>query len=227
MMNAAQHPDPQTLQAPWTAVAPSGAHAPGRSGAVSAWVDGEIDDADLDALLQACGEPVDVHDTWHSYQVIGDVLRGSKPAATVVPPQAFLAGVRSRLQAEPVLSEPVSLRAQVRAPASNDAVFRWKLVSGVASLAAVLAVSWSVISGGPLAPSGAGPQLALMPAAPVSVAVGGGAAAVLVSTEQGTVVRDARLEKLMAEHRQHGGMSALQRPAGFLRDATYDATPTR
>ena len=41
------------------------------------------------------------------------------------------------------------------------------------------------------------------------------------------VLRDARLEQLLAEHRQYGGMSALQMPAGFLRDATHTADPQR
>jgi sigma-E factor negative regulatory protein RseA len=115
---------------------------------------------------------------------------------------------------------------QVRAPAANDAVFRWKLLAGAASLAAVMAVSWSVLSGAPAGAGGsAGPQLALMQPAPE--AAGNLPSAVLVSTPQGPVIRDARLEQLLAEHRQYGGMSALQMPAGFLRDATFDAAPPR
>jgi sigma-E factor negative regulatory protein RseA len=43
-----------------------------------------------------------------------------------------------------------------------------------------------------------------------------------VNTNQGVLIRDAELEALMAEHRQHGGVSVLQMPAGFLRNATYD-----
>jgi sigma-E factor negative regulatory protein RseA len=50
---------------------------------------------------------------------------------------------------------------------------------------------------------------------------------VVVQTAQGQVLRDVRLEELLAEHRQYGGMSALQMPAGFLRNATYDAAPQR
>ena len=34
---------------------------------------------------------------------------------------------------------------------------------------------------------------------------------------------DEVLEALLAEHRQHGGMSALQMPSGFIRNATYEA----
>ena len=47
-------------------------------------------------------------------------------------------------------------------------------------------------------------------------------APVMVAGEQGPVLRDPRLEELMAAHRQAGGMSALQMPAGFLRNAAFD-----
>ncbi|MDV7394670.1 hypothetical protein RZS08_25020, partial [Arthrospira platensis SPKY1] len=68
----------------------------------------------------------------------------------------------------------------------------------------------------PLAP--AGPQLAQSsPPAPDAVQ--------LVVTPSGAVMlRDAELDQFMAAHRQWGGMSALQMPAGFLRNATYENT---
>jgi sigma-E factor negative regulatory protein RseA len=50
---------------------------------------------------------------------------------------------------------------------------------------------------------------------------------VVVQTPHGPVLRDPRLEQLLAQHRQYGGMSALQMPAGFLRDATQQADPQR
>jgi len=211
-------------------------HESGRVSALSALVDGEIDPPELDGLLLAFAEQTEVRASWHSYQVIGDVLRGSAPAATVRPPQVFWAGIQERLQAAPIAParpEPVDAVAHVRAPAANDAVFRWKLVAGAASLAAVMAVSWSVLSGAPSGAGGAGTggaQLALMqPGAEPApeTALNSAPTAVLVRTDRGTVIRDARLEELLAEHRQYGGMSALQMPAGFLRDATYDAAPQR
>lgn len=228
-MNAEQVSDDRTPPGV-TGIPPLVGQLPDRASALSALVDGEIDAAELDALLQASGEHTESHASWHSYQVIGDVLRGA-PATSVVTPQAFLAGFQSRLQAEPMVrgpAESVSTVAHVRASAANDSVFRWKLVAGVASLAAVMAVSWTALSGAPAVDGGnASPQLALMqrPAAPA--AADAVPTAMLVNTEQGTVIRDARLEELLAEHRQYGGMSALQMPAGFLRDATYDAAPQR
>ncbi|MCZ8254264.1 MAG: anti-sigma factor, partial [Polaromonas sp.] len=95
------------------------------------------------------------------------------------------------------------------APAANDGNFRWKLVAGIASLAAVSAIAWNAT--GLLAPATA-PQLAQ---APVSQQV-------VVASPQGPVVRDARLEELLAAHKQLGGTSALQEPSGFLRNATFE-----
>jgi sigma-E factor negative regulatory protein RseA len=116
----------------------------------------------------------------------------------------------------------------MRAPAANDSLFRWKLVAGFASLAAVMAVSWSVLSGAPSGAGGASPQLAAAPAtAPIPAStvetVAAPSTAVVVHTGQGPLIRDARLEELLAEHRQNAGMSALQMPTGFIRNATYDA----
>lgn len=193
--------------------------------ALSALFDGETDERELDGVLQSLTMDADARETCERYRMISDVLHGQpvSPGATL--PHQFLAGVHARLAAEPsvtLASEPAV--AQIRPAAANDAVFRWKLVAGLASLAAVVAVGWGVIGG--VAPAGgdgvAGPQMALSPAA-------GGAepAAVLVSTPQGQVLRDARLEQLLAEHRQYGGMTALQSPAGFLRDATYQPAPQR
>lgn len=206
---------------------------------VSALVDGEVDAAQLDGLFAAEEGRTAVLASWHSYQVIGDVLRGSGAVATAQPPGDFLAAVRERLRSEsvaavqPVGDERLAMHlppaALVQAPAANDAVFRWKLVAGFASLAAVMAVSWTVLSGAPSGAGGqAGPQLAAAPASPeiaspgvINVATP--STALVVNTGQGPLIRDARLEELLAEHRQNGGMSALQMPTGFIRNATYDA----
>ncbi|MEY3123908.1 MAG: hypothetical protein RLZZ573_428, partial [Pseudomonadota bacterium] len=44
------------------------------------------------------------------------------------------------------------------------------------------------------------------------------------STAPEVMIRDPRLDALMAAHRELGGHSALQMPAGFLRNATYDGS---
>lgn len=199
---------------------------------LSAMVDSELDARECDALLGSLES--DALSSWHAYQVIGDVLRGHPDPLGKRPATDFLAAVRMGLEdngagVEPrprIVVEPaVSVSGQGRREAANDAVFRWKLVAGFASLAAVMAVSWSMVSGSN--GSAAGAQLASnAPAAGATVAASAApavSAPVAVSTGQGVVIRDAQLEALLAEHRQHGGMSALQMPSGFIRNATYEA----
>ncbi|MDO9479037.1 MAG: sigma-E factor negative regulatory protein [Hydrogenophaga sp.] len=204
---------------------------------LSAFVDGELTDAELDRWLATLDRESQGLEGWHSYQVIGDVLRASAPAVATKTSQDFLAGIRARLQVEASVVQPLSVPpvlpmappgvvGHARAPAANDAVFRWKMVAGLASLAAVMAVSWTVLGSAPSGVrGGAGAQLALVGANPgIAAPQLPESTAVVVNTPQGAVIRDVQLEALMAEHRQHGGMSALQMPAGFLRNATYDAT---
>jgi sigma-E factor negative regulatory protein RseA len=191
---------------------------------MSAFIDNELSLGELDTVLDAYADDADTRTSWQAYHLIGDVLRGS--VVPVLPARSapdFVAAISERLRAESIAPLPsLAPIAHVRGPAANDSVFRWKLVAGLASLAAVVAVSWTLISGaGVPAPAGAQLALASGPSTqPSSVAV-------VVQTAQGQVLRDARLEELLAEHRQYGGMSALQMPAGFLRNATYDAAPQR
>lgn len=202
---------------------------------VCALLDGELSEADLSVWLGRGPELHTAAARGQVYQLIGESLRGQAPLVSDTS-SAFLLGVQARLRNEPSVRPPATAAiqpssatqvTQVRAPAANDAVFRWKLVAGLASLAAVMAVSWTVLGSAP-AGSGVGagaPQLALsQPTQATPSPAGAVAAAVplVVNTRQGVLIRDAGLEALMAEHRQHGGVSALQMPAGFLRNATYD-----
>lgn len=215
-------------------------------GGLSALVDGEIDPAELDQMLAEFGEQSDAFANWHAYQVIGDVLRSSAAAVSRQAPQAFLADVHAKLRIEadvqsadlseaPKHPTRISAAGHPQVFAANDAVFRWKLVAGLASLAAVMAVGWTVLGSAPAGAGGSDAQLALTApassrnASPSAQAAAAAAtslsagAAMVVNTTQGPLIRDAQLEALMAEHRQNGGMSALQMPAGFLRNATYEA----
>ena len=206
---------------------------------LSALLDGELAADELGSLFSDSGDSNELHATWARYQVIGETLRGSHGVLSQQASQAFLAGVHAKLhgafadpQSANVASPPGGAVVRVvskEGSAANDPVFRWKLVAGLASMAAVMAISWTVL--GSYSPgSGGGGQLALaqsVPAQTSPVAVGAAPASVetgpsvVINTDRGPLIRDARLEALMAEHR-HGGVSALQMPAGFLRNATYE-----
>jgi sigma-E factor negative regulatory protein RseA len=180
---------------------------------LSALADGELASSDFTG-----SEPVfqssDLKADWNSYQVIGEALRAGAGAAVLTGAEpAFLLRLNLRLTGESV--SPCALAASSQAPiappkqpAANEAVFRWKLVAGFASLGAALVVAWSFV-GVPDASTG----VQLSQNLPVEQ--------VVVSSPQGPIVRDARLEELMAAHRQLGG-STLQAPSGFLRNAGFE-----
>lgn len=238
-MNAAQHHNQLPVE---NAAAPT--NGLGHDLALSALADGEISASELGTLLSSLDVSTETLTDWHAYQVIGDVLRGHEDPTSSKPSNDFLAAVRLGLRAQAIEPDVTPLKpvqatavgaAMRHSDAANDAVFRWKLVAGFASVAAVMAVSWSVLVGsGGVLDGAAGAQLALTSPGTVSMptqqlttvattAAPSVASPVVVNTGQGVLIRDAQLEALLAEHRQHGGMSALQMPSGFIRNATYDA----
>lgn len=201
---------------------------------VSALCDGYLDERESDALFARCRLGDEALAQWRGYQLIGEVLRGDGAALPARSPMDFLAELNQRLDAEHQPAADAGSRPvrAVRGAAANDALFRWKMVSGLASVVAVAAVGWTVLAsapGGPQAPVLAQERVALPPAtlasAPPPAASAGvpSTRPVVVSTSQGQLIRDPALERLLSEHRQHGGMSAFQTSTGFIRNATYDA----
>jgi sigma-E factor negative regulatory protein RseA len=92
------------------------------------------------------------------------------------------------------------------------------MVAGLASLALVSVIGWQALNG--WGDQGATVQLA-QKAVPLvnSTVVAEPAGAALGSPP---MLRDPQLDALLAAHRQFGGTSALQMPAGFLRNATFE-----
>jgi sigma-E factor negative regulatory protein RseA len=162
------------------------------------------------------------------YQTIGDALR--EGAAGVSPASDdFIRGVMGGLASgvgdgtsAPLIRDtgetrygvaPLRARDAQVSHAANDAVFRWRALAGVACLVAVGTLAWHLLSGDVATQ---GPVLA------------GGARDVARSESQPSTVpepvmiRDPRLDDLIAQHRQAAGVSAFQNGSGFLRAATYD-----
>lgn len=200
---------------------------------LSALADGELSHDELSLALAACAKDGGALESWSSYHLIGSVLRTPAEygeAAQAASPM-FLDRLKSRLSQESALHvepspaltpltpatkfAPSSSQikpSRVPVQAANDSLFRWKMVAGFASLAAVSVLAWNSFLVLSTAPS---TQLAQSLPAPSEQ--------VLIASPQGTIVRDARFEELLAAHRQMGGTSALQVPSGFLRNATFEA----
>lgn len=201
---------------------------------ISALADGQLGG---EAFARAAGLAVtsaSARASWHTYHLIGDVLRSGELAAGS-PAVDFVQKFQQRLASESAMQSQVRPAvvalperqavplSVLRAPA-NAPLFRWKMLAGVASLAAVAAMVLNV-SGvtGIVSPQGV---LAQAPAAPVVAATVAAGGDVAPPVSAPVMIRNPRLDELLAAHRQSGGASALQMPAGFLRNATHE-TPGR
>lgn len=177
---------------------------------LSALADGELQGEEFARAVAYAGT-AEGQSTWRMYHLIGDTLRSPSLAhVTHAADPALVGRLREQLAQEPrpdgVNPAAVATHAvpQGQAEAANASVFRWKLAAGFASIAAVVAVGWN----GYLGQSGsAAPQ----------------AARLAVVQQPPVMIRDPRLDELLAAHRQYGNTTALQMPAGFLRNATFEA----
>jgi sigma-E factor negative regulatory protein RseA len=198
---------------------------------LSAMADGELHGEAFAQTLAACEHDPALLANWHDYHLIGDVLR-SADLAVIQGSSRFLTRLQSRLAHEalqPNVPSAVEISAESERPtvmspsltnqaAANDPAFRWKIVAGFASMAAVAMMLWTQIA----TTGSTGSQLAQSSSSSPNHQV---SEPVLVASPQGAMLRDARLEDLLAAHKQVAGNSALQMPSGFLRNATFEASP--
>jgi len=180
----------------------------------SALADGELQGAEFTQALLALESNPEAQSRWHSYHLVGDVLRAGAGAAVGAHDAEFVTRLRLRLHQEESHPKPVSrFSPGVVLSSANDSVWRWKLVAGLSSLAVVVVLGWQLV-----VPSPQALQMAVAGPTPVqpqtSVAPTG--------AEPNVMIRDPRLDQLITAHQQLGGTSALQMPAGFLRNATFE-----
>ena len=207
---------------------------------LSALMDGQLQGEDWLQALQ-CAEHTEGRATWLAYHVVGDALRSTELAAHGASSSAFLERFQQRLAQEPLpaaqlkavpLQQVVAVPSKADSPlpqSANASVFRWKLLAGVASLAVVASVGWNSLDR--LQQQGVSPEgqhlAAANPASstPAQAPVQQVAATSISNPDASpsTMIRDPRLDELLAAHRQFGTTTALQMPAGFLRNATFEA----
>lgn len=197
----------------------------GSSGAeeLSALADGELPSEGVRRACAAWRSDGDTRQTWHAYQLIGDVLRSDDLASSPARDEVFLQRLRERLADEPVVLAPQVVPAASAPMATGRRLRRWH--AGAAVAAGFVAVAGVlVVTRGPAPQTGPG-ELAAAPAAVVPVAVSADAGVEPAAfVTDGKVIRDARLDRYLAAHQNFAGASALGVPSAFLRGATTDAS---
>ena len=202
---------------------------------LSALIDGELDvPGSADACARWCGDQ-GVREDWHAWHLIGDVLRSDDLASNASRDLRFLAVVRERLAAEPVLLAPQpGLAAASRQRSAMAAFGHWRL-SGAVAAGVVLVVGAFVMTRPPADASAPG----LIAAADSSV---GGYRVLATPADSGVttfrvtrgearpagvldreMIRNAHLDRYLEAHKQFAGSSALGVPSAFLSSATVDS----
>ena len=205
---------------------------------MSALADGELgaDDADRACALWRASESA--RSKWNDYQLIGDVLRSEELARGRGHDSAFLARVRAQLALEPVVLAPevarpalpqpdVAIPMAVAAGGGRRAPARWGWLapSAVAAGVVMVAGAWT-LTRSPL--DGGSENLSAAPSvAPQIVAVSASAPARAEPPESpggnGALMRDERLDRYLAAHKQFSSASPLGAPPGALRQVTVEA----
>ena len=196
---------------------------------ISALMDGQLRAHGLAQAVQLACEDAQAHQAWDEYHLIGQALRGECLDSSSLQSD-FLTRLQARLKSETcsslepgvlqVEAKPLALLDQgsrhLQQEAANQPVYRWKLVAGLAGIATVALLAWNAMGLGQ--PATGLPQLAEAPQTLASPLPAGGPA----TMGQALMLRDPQLDRFLAAHKQQGGGSALQLPAGFLRNATFD-----
>jgi len=175
--------------------------------ALSSLADGEATSEAQERCLALWAEQAAARERWRHYQLIGDVLRSRELAREGAHDAAFLSALRARLAREPAVLRPVWSAAVRRGRAWAAPMAAIAGVAAVAGVVVMLRATPTQVDGAQLAARrGAQPMLA-------------SASGVSQVSQQvnGRLIRDARLERYFAAHRQSGNGAALQMPGGVVR----------
>lgn len=205
----------------------------GRRQELSALVDGELGADGVQRVCAGWRSESALRETWHTYSLIGDVMRSEDLAAAASRDEAFLRDFRQRLSAEPVVLAPQAVDSMPAAAIGRSARV-WRTPAAVAA-GLMVAVGAMVITQVPrqvavesvpmaavpastseFGSSVSAPQVAVLNSQPESSPVG---------TElvfDGQVIRDPRLDRYLLAHKQFSGSSVLGAPSGFLRNAAAE-----
>ena len=197
---------------------------------LSALADGDATDSEAARAFQAWRDDAQARASWHTYQLIGDVLRSDDLAVEPAADEAFLVALRARLADEPVVLapqprvevEPVAMPAAVNAStAAIRSRGRWQgpMVMAASFVVAIAGINlvrpFSHGAGANVAATGAsGPVLASATSVNNT-----GAAGDPKTIAQSTAAAD-QLAPYLAAHRQSGMSGPFQMPGSDIRNAS-------
>ncbi len=183
----------------------------------AAWLSA-LADGDAGAVQQACAawrDDAESRQVWHTFHLIGDVMRSEELASRPGRDADFLVGIRARLAQEPVVlapAEPVAVRAWRRPVWLMPAA----AAAGFVVVAGVLVVARIGMPGAPLEGSGMaslqnrqGGELRVVSDVPRKQPP------VIVHSEG--FLRDARLDEYLRAHQAARGGVAVAAPGGKFR----------
>lgn len=201
---------------------------------VSALADGQLSGEEFAHTVAWVGAAEEAQQTWGTYHVVGEVLRGgtalgrSHDAAFMQRLKLSLSQEAPRARAADAINLVAACAVSTGATgvnhsnnvSANGSHFRWKLMAGCASLAVVSVIGWQASVAWD-AQRGV-PQFAQAAGLATHAEVAPPQAMTGYEDASQRMIRDPQLDALLAAHRQFGGTSALQMPAGFLRNATFE-----
>jgi sigma-E factor negative regulatory protein RseA len=121
----------------------------------------------------------------------------------------------------PLKTTPHATTPITQVAANNS---RWKMVAGFATLAAVGSLVWGLLGAGSVgSPAGAvlaSNQQGSTQSVVTLVSSPSSQATTQIAGQEATMIRNPRLDEFLAAHKQFGGVSALQQPAGSLRSVS-------
>ncbi|MGE5526267.1 MAG: sigma-E factor negative regulatory protein [Rhodospirillaceae bacterium] len=166
---------------------------------ISALIDGELESEESGRQLNRVKQDLQLRETWDTYHMIGDVLRGS----AVLSP-SFDRRVAQRLAEEPTILAPQRTMPRRMSPKVSYAL------SAAASLSAVAAVAWVALSGNVVSTGEQQGQLAQAPAT-------AGVAPVVATV---SIPETVRPHDYLLAHQGVSPSTALQGVAPYVRTVT-------
>jgi sigma-E factor negative regulatory protein RseA len=204
---------------------------------VSALVDGQLSDEEFARAIADLHSDLLARSQWDTYHVVGDAMRSSS-GAVQLHDDDFVQRLKYRIVNDALKDEATDQdktwagrQCDVNLPSANDN--SWRLMAGFVSAAACVLVAWLGLTWTSSPGPGSGQQLAKQEAVVSTLAAltsqtastGLQLDSVIALKKPGEstlMIRDPRLDALLAAHRQFGGATALQMPSGFLRNATFE-----